>query len=184
MIIIRRQSPYLADVSKLIQELDEFQSKMYPSSDEYHDPIELLDQDNCYFVSASIISHDQNTKQSLCGIGAVKIINTENLDLELELELDTEIVLKTKLNESHQSYGELKRIYVPPEFRGHGIAKKIIQNLEQHLVSQNIFVARLETGIYHLEAISLYQKLGYQKISRFGKYWDNPLSVFMEKNLN
>lgn len=80
-------------------------------------------------------------------------------------------------------YGEVKRLYVPPENRGHGLAKHLMAELESHLVSHGIFTARLETGVYQPEAIGLYECLGYRTISPFGDYSEDPLSVFMEKSL-
>lgn len=80
-------------------------------------------------------------------------------------------------------YGEIKRLYVPPESRGQGLAVLLIQTLEQHLIQYGLFVARLETGTLQPEAIGLYQRLGYQAIGPFGQYSHDPLSVFMEKDL-
>ena len=92
----------------------------------------------------------------ICGIGAVKVMN---------------------------DYGELKRLYVPEKFRGKGIAEAIVKELENCLVKKSIFTARLETGVRQLEAIGLYRKLGYSEITPFGDYTEDPLSVFMEKNI-
>jgi hypothetical protein len=44
-------------------------------------------------------------------------------------------------------------------------------------------VLRLETGIYQLEAIGLYERCGFQRIPPFGDYKADPLSVFFEKRL-
>ena len=83
-----------------------------------------------------------------------------------------------------QNYGELKRIYVPPTQRRKGLAKKIIDKLEALLISKNIFLSRLETGPYSIDAIELYKKLGYSICEKFGSYKDDLLSTFMEKKLN
>ena len=82
-----------------------------------------------------------------------------------------------------QEYGELKRIYVPPTHRRRGLAKRIINILEKTLLSKELSIARLETGIHSHEAIKLYQDLGYSRCEKFGSYKGNPLSVFMEKRL-
>jgi putative acetyltransferase len=92
----------------------------------------------------------------ICGIGAVKVLN---------------------------DYGEIKRLYVPGNYRGKGIAKEIVKELENCLVKRSIFTARLETGIHQHEAIDLYKKLGYFEIAPFGDYTEDPLSVFMEKKI-
>lgn len=80
-------------------------------------------------------------------------------------------------------YGELKRLYVTRKYRGQGLAKALIKELESRLVENSIAVARLETGIHQQEAIGLYSRLGYSKIAPFGDYSADPLSVFMERKL-
>lgn len=80
-------------------------------------------------------------------------------------------------------YGEIKRLYVPPAHRGKGYAKTIIKALEQRLVDRGITTARLETGIKQHQAISLYRRHGYVQRDAFGIYCEDPLSLFMEKQL-
>ena len=79
------------------------------------------------------------------------------------------------------AYGEIKRVFVTPEFRGQGISKMIMEELERRLIENQIGISRLETGIAQPEAIGLYKGLGYIERSPFGAYQDDPLSVFMEK---
>jgi len=78
-------------------------------------------------------------------------------------------------------YGEIKRLFVSPAFRGNGLAKLMMAELENHLRQNEIAVSRLETGIYQPEAIGLYKRLGYTVRGPFGEYKPDPLSVFMEK---
>jgi putative acetyltransferase len=82
-----------------------------------------------------------------------------------------------------EGYGEIKRVYVPLNHRGKGIAIAMMEELENHLVKQALNYARLETGIHQTEAIGLYESLGYYRIEPFGDYQEDPLSVFMEKKL-
>ncbi len=83
-----------------------------------------------------------------------------------------------------RGYGEIKRMFVPETFRGQGIGEIIIQALEKHLRKNQIFLIRLETGIKQIPAIRLYEKMGYMARPPFGTYEPDPLSVFMEKQLN
>jgi putative acetyltransferase len=80
-------------------------------------------------------------------------------------------------------YGEIKRLFVLEEFRGRGLSKAIMRQLEAHLIASGIAVARLETGISQPEAIGLYRALGYVERPPFGRYRPDPLSLFMEKRL-
>ncbi|MEI7742772.1 MAG: GNAT family N-acetyltransferase [Chloroflexota bacterium] len=80
-------------------------------------------------------------------------------------------------------YGEVKRMYVRPAFRGRGHAKRILAQLEERAAVQGIAVLRLETGIHQREAISLYERMGYRMRGRFGPYREDPLSRYLEKRL-
>ena len=81
-------------------------------------------------------------------------------------------------------YGELKRMYVNPAQRGRGIAKNIIAFLEQEARGRGRTILRLETGIHQAEALGLYERAGYVRRGSYGDYPEDPLSVFMEKNLS
>jgi putative acetyltransferase len=80
-------------------------------------------------------------------------------------------------------YGEVKRMFVRQQFRGLGLARLILEHLEQHTRKHHIHVLRLETGIHQREAIRLYERAGFQSIPPFGEYVNDPLSVFFEKNV-
>jgi putative acetyltransferase len=84
----------------------------------------------------------------------------------------------------HEDYAEIKRVYVSPQARGLGLAKKLMDRIEDEARAAGMTVARLETGIHQPEAIGLYRKLGYALREAFGDYpTDDPNSVFMEKRL-
>jgi len=80
-------------------------------------------------------------------------------------------------------YGEIKRVYVQDTCRGRGVAKGIMAALEAHLVGAGVPLARLETGIHQPQAIGMYRRLGYRERGPYGGYRPEPMSVFMEKNL-
>jgi putative acetyltransferase len=39
---------------------------------------------------------------------------------------------------------------------------------------------RLETGIYEVEAIRLYERFGFKRRAPFGEYVEDPMSVYFE----
>jgi ribosomal protein S18 acetylase RimI-like enzyme len=80
-------------------------------------------------------------------------------------------------------YGEIKRMYVRPEHRGLGFAKRLLDHLAGHARSRGVTVLRLETGVHQREAIGLYEKLGFRRIPPFGPYTNDPLSLCYEKRL-
>jgi len=80
-------------------------------------------------------------------------------------------------------YGEVKRMYVRPQFRGLGFGTLMLNHLAEYAQQQGVKVLRLETGIHQLAAISLYERFGFQRIPPFGAYRDDPFSVFFEKRI-
>ena len=80
-------------------------------------------------------------------------------------------------------YGEIKRMYVRPQFRGLGLAKLMLDHLTAYAREQGIPLLRLETGIHQKAAIVLYEGVGFQQIAPFGAYKEDPLSRFYEKRI-
>lgn len=78
---------------------------------------------------------------------------------------------------------EIKRIFVEPDARGRGIARRMLAELEVRACRMGYTTARLETGVRQPEAIRLYESAGYHRIENFGIYQGKPLSVCFEKAL-
>ncbi len=80
-------------------------------------------------------------------------------------------------------YGEVKRMYVRPRYRGFGFGKLMLRHLEDYARAHGVGLLRLETGIHQREAISLYERMGFHRIPPFGPYTDDPLSLCYEKSI-
>jgi ribosomal protein S18 acetylase RimI-like enzyme len=78
-------------------------------------------------------------------------------------------------------YGEVKRMYVRPAYRGLGLGKLMLEYLAAYARERQVSLLRLETGIYQTEAIGLYERYGFQRRAPFGDYHDDPLSIYYEK---
>jgi GNAT superfamily N-acetyltransferase len=76
---------------------------------------------------------------------------------------------------------EIKRMFVLPEYRGHGIGLYILKELELWAAELKYVTCILETGKKQPEAIRLYQKAGYSIISNYGQYQNIENSVCMMK---
>ena len=76
---------------------------------------------------------------------------------------------------------EIKRMYTLPEYRGKGIAKAILTELELWAKEEGYKLALLETGYLQKDAIGLYQKLGYEITENFGQYIGVENSVCLKK---
>lgn len=77
--------------------------------------------------------------------------------------------------------GEIKRMYVRPEARGRGAARRLLERLEREAVALGVSILRLETGIRQPAAISPCERAGWRRRGAFGGYPDVPMSVFLEK---
>ena len=73
-------------------------------------------------------------------------------------------------------YGELKRMFVRPAFRGRGFGKLLLDHLTGYARDNGIRLLRLETGIHQTEAISMYERAGFHRIPPFGPYREDPVS--------
>jgi GNAT superfamily N-acetyltransferase len=78
---------------------------------------------------------------------------------------------------------ELKRMYVVPEARGRGLARRVLAELEASASAVGRLRMVLETGELQPEAISLYTSCGYTPVTKFGVYRDSPLSVHLGRSL-
>lgn len=80
-------------------------------------------------------------------------------------------------------YGEVKRMYVRPQYRGLGLGKLMLDHLAAYACERQVSTLRLETGIYQTEAIGLYERYGFERRGPFGEYKEDPLSIYFEKRL-
>jgi GNAT superfamily N-acetyltransferase len=76
---------------------------------------------------------------------------------------------------------EIKRMFVSPEARGLGLAKKIVQVLELWAKELGFSFSVLETLYKQKEAIGLYQKIGYVIVDNYEPYVGLENSICMKK---
>jgi GNAT superfamily N-acetyltransferase len=78
---------------------------------------------------------------------------------------------------------EVKRMFVRPEHRRRGHARRLLAALEDAARANGDTRVVLETGLAQPEAIALYTSAGYQPIEGFGFYKDAPLSRSFAKSV-
>ena len=82
------------------------------------------------------------------------------------------------------SRAEIKRMFVAQTFRGHGIAPKLLAQLEQWAKEKGYKKCILETGERQLAAVQLYQKSRYKRMHiNYGQYKGIVQSICFEKQL-
>ena len=78
---------------------------------------------------------------------------------------------------------ELKRMFVRPEHRRRGHARRLLAAVEQEARRQGYSRMILETGSVQPEAIALYTSAGYLPVEGFGHYRCSPLSQSYARDL-
>lgn len=145
------------DVVELLAELDRYLATLYPPDANHIMDVRELLAPNVVFLVA-------RAGPQAVGTGACRLMPGE---------VDT----------GGQAYGEIKRMYVAPAYRGERLGARLLAAAEDQLRQRGIHLATLETGHTQFEAIRLYEGAGYTARAAFGGYPDNGLSLFYEKAL-
>ena len=156
-LIIRAERPDQPDVLPLLADLDAYLSSLYPpEANHILDVQGLLASEVSFFVA-------RDGSQAV-GTAAFR--------------------RKPEVSDAEgQAYGEIKRMYVDPAFRGRDIGVKLLDKIEAQLRGEGYKLALLETGSRQTQAVRLYERCGYARRGAFGGYPDNGLSVFYGKVL-
>jgi ribosomal protein S18 acetylase RimI-like enzyme len=155
-VVITAERPDSPDARRLIAELDAHLSSRYPPTSRHAFSVDRLLEENVeFFVLRS------GGEPAACG-GILFVQGDDDAD---------------------GAYGEVKRMYVAPAFRGEGHGKRILARLADEATARGVAVLRLETGIHQLEAIGLYEGAGFVGRGPFGPYTDDPLCAYFEKRL-
>ncbi len=73
--------------------------------------------------------------------------------------------------------GEVKRMYVAPEARGQGLARRLLEDLESLARELGYRRLRLATGKQAGPAVALYESSGYTPTPLYGRYLTEPRIV-------
>ena len=87
------------------------------------------------------------------------------------------------LRELKPGLGEIKRMFVVPQSRRLGAARRILESLEARASELGCSFVRLGTGVRQPEAMALYESCGYERIPNFGEYEGTTLCVCYQKAL-
>ncbi|MEP3918083.1 GNAT family N-acetyltransferase [Ascidiaceihabitans sp.] len=110
-------------------------------------------------VAADVTLLAARQGDQLLGVGALKVIGAD--------------------------HGELKSMHTAQEARGKGVARAILNVLQDKAQEQGLSRLSLETGTADMfaPARALYHAEGFQVCPAFGGYVADPLSVFMTRTL-
>jgi len=80
--------------------------------------------------------------------------------------------------------GHIISIAIDPRYRGLGLGKALMKELERRLRSYGVNTVKLEVSVNNHVAINLYKSLGYKVVRRISRYYpDGSDAYLMTKNL-
>lgn len=82
-----------------------------------------------------------------------------------------------------QRTAEVKRMYTDPAWRGRGVARAMLEQLEASARDAGYARLVLETGTLQPHAVALYRSLGYRDMPCWGEYANDPTSICFERDL-
>jgi putative acetyltransferase len=144
--------------------------KVSPTNDEVRELFELLDSHN--------MSH--------CPPEVCHLTQPE------ELKEATSILLGVFCNGNlsgmgglkfYDEYAEVTRMYLKEEYRGKGLAVKLLSELEKEALGRGLATLKLETSDKFRRAYQLYLKYGFTLCEPFGEYLEKPYNTYMEKEI-
>ena len=103
------------------------------------------------------------------------------------LQMDEKIAGMGALRKIKMNIGEVKRMYIRPEYRGKGLGKELLQQILRKAKEFRFSTIRLETGLFMTTAQYIYHEAGFRKIDEYPEtevplplrpYW-----LFMEKKI-
>jgi putative acetyltransferase len=87
------------------------------------------------------------------------------------------------LRENDALTGELRRMFVTRAARRDGVARALLERLEQEALAFGYRRLVLETGARQQAAIALYSRCGWRRIAAYGPFVGDPMSVCFGKSL-
>ncbi|MFX0081641.1 MAG: GNAT family N-acetyltransferase [Candidatus Hodarchaeota archaeon] len=101
------------------------------------------------------------------------------------LQLNEKIAGMGALRKIKTNIGEIKRMYIRPEYRGKGLGKALLQKLLRKAKEFQFSIIRLETGKFMTTAQYIYHKVGFREIDEYPEIETppplRPYWLFMEK---
>lgn len=152
-VTIARERPDSPDAVALVTELEAHLAQLYPAASRHGFSVERLVGEGVHFF---VLRSDGVA----AGCGGVLFVD-----------------------DATGRYAEVKRMYVRSAFRGAGFGRRILEHLVDHARTNGVALVRLETGVFQVEAIALYERVGFGRIPPFGPYFVDPLSLCYELRL-
>jgi GNAT superfamily N-acetyltransferase len=144
--------------------------------------VRLVGSDSPDFA-ALVSALDAELEARYPGIGEDEPSGTQDLPVAVVAYSGDAPVGCGALRELEPGVGEIKRMFVLPEARRLGGARRMLEVLEAQARTLGYSAVRLGSGLRQPEALALYESRGYRRIPLFGEYEGGGLCVCYEKTL-
>lgn len=155
-ITVQPEPPDTPDASAMVEELEAHLASLYPAESRHGFTVEQLVASGVRFFVARVDG-------AAAGCGGILFVDDA---------VDPGV-----------AWGEIKRMFVRPAYRGRGIGRGVLDRLIDEARRRGVTLLRLETGIDQVEAIALYERAGFRRCHPFGPYREDPLSPCFELRL-
>ena len=133
----------------------------------FHDK-DTLEESIAYYESSWTLKDVEDFEHSYMENGGTFLVTTDR----------GRIIGTGALRRLEDTVGEIKRLWLLPEYQGRGLGYRMMTRLLEAAREQGYTKLRLETSSsYQRRAYQFYQRLGFYDIPRFG---DDPDDVAME----
>jgi GNAT superfamily N-acetyltransferase len=103
------------------------------------------------------------------------------------LEVEDKIVGMGAVKKLEKGVGEIKRMYIRPEYRGRGFGKELLKKLIDKAKEFGFSTVRLESAKFMPTAHHIYRSVGFKERDSYSggetPEWALPHCIFMEKML-
>ncbi|CAA0090447.1 Uncharacterised protein [BD1-7 clade bacterium] len=141
-------------VNVLLTQSDQYLMALYPS-------------ESCHLMSASALNNN----------------HVDLLGYQHNGQLLGMIAMVNYATPSDVAYVELKRWVVHDSARDKGIGRQLMHAAINAVAQTTTKVIRVETGIHQPDAIKVLEQEGFVRREPFGSYTDDPLSMYLQLNL-
>ena len=81
-----------------------------------------------------------------------------------------------------QISGEVKRLYLRPEFRGHGLGRRLLEAVIERAIAMRYICLYADTLPNMMEALSLYKHAGFERVEAYSKT-PTPGAIYLKLKL-
>ena len=143
------------------------------------EPTDLKFIDAYYRIETDCFDAEAFSKNQL-----VYLLTAYNIiALAAKTDLDVAGFIIVQVETDDTEFGHIITLSVAQKYRCRQVATRLLEEIEFLLKRRGIAECRLEVREDNYVAISLYQKLGYQKIGKLKRYYGNAHGLYFKKTL-